>query len=263
MKTRSQAVSEKKPSAAERTKPMFDEEALAPTSLKCEACEEVSKVSDLEKRDDGSYECPHCAAPMEVSEAKPAKAAKKPAPPVEREPGDDTDIIEQEMEEERKAAKKVEASKKETKSVETRTGDYCGDCGAEWPALLGKTQINCGHTKAVRVDDPRKATRMRDVTASGVTNPPAGPISKVDHPNQPQVAISGRRISLTWGEATFPVAQYSSMKVGNMIMSREVSEGEDPVDVARRMLADLQKIADVAFDTQFAWYRKKLGLIEK
>lgn len=252
MKTRSQAAAEKKTSAAERTKPMFDENAVAPTDVKCEACEEISKIKDLERRDDGTLECPHCAAPMVAD--KPSKLESKKPP---REPGDDTDEIEKELEEERK--QKAKDAPKNTSS----SGSYCGDCGAEWPLLKGEVLRNCGHKKALEVDDPRKAKNMRDVTASGITKVPDGPVQKNDHPTGPSFALNGRRISLTWGEATFPIAQYSSMKVGNFIMSRELQEGEDPLEVATRMLADLQKIADTSFDTQFAWYRKKLGLIER
>lgn len=258
LKSRSQVVVEKKTTAAERTKPMFDDATTAPTSVKCDACEETSKISDLEKRDDGTYECPHCANPIEVKGLK--KGKKEEAPPM-REPGDDTDVIEKEMEEDRKAKAKEENSKKA--KVETRTSEYCGECGSEWPTLDGKTVINCGHKNALRVDDPRKAKNMRAATPSGVTVPPASPVSMTPNPTAPVLAVAGRRISLTWGESTFPIAQYSNMKVGNFIMSREVANDEDPVEVARRMLADLQKIADTAFDTQVAWYKKKLGLLDK
>lgn len=250
MKSRSEVLAEKKKSAAERTVPMFDKKSeekpktngTASSSgdmVRCEACEEEMSLAKLDKRDDGQYECMHCAAPIKVGKSETKKAE----------------------------------SKTETKKpkLDTKSGSFCGDCGAEWLVEDdGSFVINCGHTKALRVDDPRKATKMKGATASGVPNipphdvktekPPIGPL--------PSVSIQGNRISIGWGKCTFPVGEARGMKYANMeipqqIITVELPEGSDRVKAARDILAELQKIADVAFDTQFKWFCDKLKLLDK
>lgn len=259
MKSRSEVLAEKakKASAAERTVPLplekpekkpEVEEKPEPTgdTVTCPACEEKLEIAKLEKREDGSYECSECAAPI------PADGKVKAEKPKADKPKAD------------KPKKDAEAS------VETRTGSFCGDCGAEWPVLNGKTHINCGHTKALRVDDPRKATNMKGVTASGVANPPDGPPSVHTPPSYgaPIVAVLGNRISIGWGKTTFPFGEitngpkYANFDIPSQIITVDLPEGADRVDAARSIIADLQKIADLAFDTQYAWYKKKLRILD-
>lgn len=282
MKSRSEALRSrsdvKKKSAAERTPNMFEKKDEPKTEVRekketssdvvtCEACEAETPIAKLEK-DGDKFRCPECAGVIKLDGAKPSKKEEKKTPPKE-EPTDDTDAGDDE--EESESAEDVPASEKKTKGPKDgETAGYCGECGSAWPFMDGKPWPNCGHKKAIRVDDPRKATNMKKLTPSGVTVPPQGPIEVHVQPtsSQPTISISGNRLSVGWGKVIFPVGEprgfkFSNMEVAQQIITVELPEGADRVKAAREILAELQQIADLAFDTQFAWYKQKLGLLDK
>lgn len=253
MKTRAEMLRERnaakdtkssKPSAAERTLPI-PEVSFIPVEVRCQACGEVSKTEGITRREDGALECPECAAPILVDQN--AKDSQKPTSTEEK--------------------PKADPPKEKTNGVHTKTGNFCGDCGAEWPVADGKTIMSCGHTKALRVDDPRKAKDMQPVTSSGMTKPPPEPPSIHTGPTpHPTVTVQGNRMSIGWGKTSFPVGEaagfkFSNMEVPTQIITVELAPGDDRVKAAREIFADLQKIADMAFDTQFDWYKKKLKLM--
>lgn len=253
MKTRAEMMQEKKDaeakkasktSAAERTIPILGTEV----SVKCPACDETVTLKGLASRADGKFECPECAAPIEsgVKSTKVEKPAEKPA------------------------------EEKPTKAEETTSGarsaNFCGKCGAEWPLINGKVSINCGHTRALRVDDPRKAENMKSVTSSGVASPPAEPPSRYLAPTSPAptttVDHDTKRVFASWGKMSFPVGEalgigkYNNMEIGPFSLSEPFSEGVNLDELVRRMSADMQKMADEAFDTQLVWFKEKLGLLK-
>ena len=259
MKSRSEVMAAKK-SAAERTVPLPldkpeskteskaksvpDDEPDDDAMVECEACESKLDLRALEKREDGQYECSECAAPIKVG----AKAKTNGA----------------------KAKESAEEPKKQAVN-QARSGNFCGTCGAEWPLLDGQIHINCGHTKALRIDDPRKATMMKGVTASGAANAPAtSPTAHVPPPyaEQPTVILTGNRISIGWGKSSFPYGEitngpkYANFEVPTQIVTVELPLNTDRVEAARAILADLQKIADLAFDTQYKWYVARLRSID-
>lgn len=233
---------------------------VSPSAIvKCAACEEDSIASKCTRRADGALECPSCGAPV-VYGAK----VRVEEPP--REP-------------ERK---------------------YCGECGSEWPLVNGRPHINCGHVRAERIADPRKArnygppaglqTRsdkareardiedavIRDLVERAPAEVDAKKLLEQDKARlvrsaaeatrlglTPQVAIAGNRVSVQWGKSTFPVAPYANFSVGEFYRSTELAEGDDPVAVARAMLAELRAIADHAFAEQRAWYEEKLETLSK
>lgn len=218
--------------------------AVSPDAIvKCAACEEDSIVANCTRRTDGALECPSCGAPVVYG----AKVR-----------------VEEPRDPERK---------------------YCGECGSEWPLVNGRPHINCGHVRAERIADPRKARNY---------GPPAGLQTRSDkardehdrddaeireirerqavmpivaappvEDRQPQVVIAGNRVSVQWGKSTFPVAPYANFSVGEFYRSTELAEGDDPVAVARAMLAELRAIADHAFAEQRAWYEEKLETLSK
>ncbi len=259
MKSRSEVLKSRttaaKPSATERTIPLPNVPVANVLQITCKACEEAMPVAKLEKRADGSYECLHCAAPIFG--------------------GDDSD---EDVER--------EAIQEEAKSTvnAARSGAFCGECGAEWPLLKGIPSINCGHMKARRVSSPAEASKHKPVTASGVAaktssvpSPaaditPSCPIPSLVLPfmpiGTPSVSLVGNRLSIAWGKITFPVGEprgfkFSNMEIGSNIIMRDVGPGEDWREVAKTILADLQWIAEQAFETQYAWYKTKLRIIDK
>lgn len=253
MKTRSQAAAEKKTSAAERTVPLPAAD-VSNVKVTCEACDTELLLGKLEKRADGDYECSECAAPIKVSKTKVDKLFN----------GDDTDagVVAGDEDEERAA---IQEEAKPKKKDGARSGVFCGECGAEWPVLNGEPTNNCGH-KAKGVDDPAKATKPKAVTASGVSTPKGTATMRIQ--GEPVVTISGTRVSVAWGKVVFPVGEprgykFSNMDIGSHIIARELAPGEDLRQVVAAMIADLRWIADLAFETQFSWYKEKLGIIDK
>lgn len=252
LKSRSEAVATKKSSTAERTIPL-------PNVLEvtCKACEEAMPITKLEKRSDGTYECLHCAAPIFADDSA------------------DEDV-------ERKA---IQEEAKSSTANAARSGAFCGECGAEWPLIKGLPSINCGHMKAKRVSSSAEASKPKPVTASGVASKPASkptadaggdlvPASTTTAkiPQMPQVvptiSLVNNRLSITWGKTIFPVGEprgfkFSNMDVGANIITRDVQPGEDWREVATTIIADLQWITEQSFNAQYAWYKQKLGIIDK
>lgn len=252
LKDRQASKSEKveKPSSVERTKPMFDNKDST-LSVKCEECDDVVEVAKLTKRADGRYECSSCAAPIEASKifkgTEPEKKSKTSAPEI-------------------KAEEKPSLEKKSR----ARSGVFCGECGAEWPYLKGEIVKNCGHA-VDSVDDPYKARVRRNVTPSGVVQKPANldtSPTAVESSEKTEVTFSGNRISITWGRMKFPVGEkhgfkYSDMEIGSHIITVELAPGADRVQAAKSIIADLQKIAERAFEVQYRWYLDKLDVVAK
>ncbi len=247
MKSRSEIMRERataeasKSSASSRTLDIPGTEGSK--TVHCPDCEIDLSTGDLKKRKDGMYECSSCAMPLKVGEQ-----------PTKKEVVTET---------------KSEPNKGESTA---RSKDFCGQCGCEWPLVNGKTVISCGHMRAIRVDDPRKAEQMKQATASGVTNIPSTPVSAHLPPlgtPMPVTTIVGNTIYMSWGKIIFPVGEalgvskFSNMDIGPFSLTQTVPQGSTVEVTVRGMLADLQKIADLAFDTQFVWYKKKLGVLDK
>lgn len=82
------------------------------------------------------------------------------------------------------------------------------------------------------------------------------------------MTVDGNRITMVWGKVIFPVGEaqgvskFSNMDIGPFTIS-ETFEQATFLETVRRMIANLQKIAGMAFDTQFVWYKEKLGLLDK
>lgn len=271
MKTRSEVLREKRlketaasptptrvgESAAERTQPMF-----IPTELRCGACGHVGKSAEMTKREDGTLECGSCGAPVanmagpitpatkSNDDAKPAPA--QAPPPKEKTKGPKTMLREA--------------------TADNPDFHYCGECASDWPIVDGKPFRNCGHPKAVGVADPRHAvsrqppaglqTRTEKAAEAPMATAPATP------PGGPTMTITplpggGKRLSLHWGEARCAVDQWNNFKCGGHIVTLDVPEGEDVVAVAEKTINDLERIADMLFARQLAWYTKKLGILSK
>jgi hypothetical protein len=166
---------------------------------------------------------------------------------------------------------------------------WCGECGAEWTLTNdGQIFITCGHNHAERVDDPRKAKNLK---------PPAGLQARTEHEvakrnaedektigdgiaekmrekgayregasskQGPIVMVDSARpdrVTVGFGEARFPVPgdQYNHFKTAMISVSTDVAPGENRVDVAERILADVERIAEMAYERELAWYTDRLG----
>lgn len=285
MKTRAEVMREKREreSAAARTVPL----PLVPAdaAAACKECSWSGAAASCTERPDGLGECPECGAPVELRAAPPA-ASSAPAP-AEKPKADFVD--------------------------KTPERKWCGDCGA----AISSTNIGiffpCGHVKAERVDDPRKAKKVappaglqtitskeierREATdgtapaevdatklleqdrarlarsaeihaaspAGGGKAPPkasssrGAPFAPATGPGA--AVLSGNRLSIPWGEARCPVDQFNNFKCGGHIITVDLPEGADRVAAAAKILDDLEKIADLLFERQSAWYLKKLGVL--
>lgn len=241
MKSRSEIIAER--NAAKKN---IEEEKPKSSSktLHCDDCDKDYPIGDLAKREDGDYECAGCAMPLKVGGTKVEKK---------------DDAVSRVIDKKKNGA---------AATVQTRTGGFCGKCGAEWPLMNGKYIQNCGHGDALRVDDPRKATNVKASTASGVTQMPSEPPSSHTIPPNVKMTVEGNRITMAWGKVIFPVGEaqgvskFSNMDIGPFSIS-ETFEPSTFIETVRRMLANLQQIADMTFDTQFVWYKEKLGLLDK
>lgn len=247
MKSRSEIIAQRKAeAAAAKSKPSADKKKGG--TVYCEDCDETLPIEGLNRREDGKYECSGCAMPLEVG-ARAHQLASQGGT-IRTEPLD-----------------KAIEDKKAKGDNAARTGSYCGECGAEWPMLDGKRVINCGHMRAIRVDDPRKATNMKGATASGAPNPPAGPPTVHALPSNVTVAVDGNSIRMAWGKAIFPVGEmigiskFSNMEIGPFSLT-EAYDVSRHSEIVTRMFANLQKMADTAFDLQLVWFKEKLGLIK-
>ncbi len=60
-----------------------------------------------------------------------------------------------------------------------------------------------------------------------------------------------------------PIDQWNNFKCGGFIVSMDLPPGADRVEAATKILDDLEKIADIAFQREHAWYLKKLGILSK
>lgn len=243
MRTRGQAKSEPKPSAEARTEPL---PAIVPSGwARCDACGATAEASMCAVRNDGFAECPDCGAPMTL-DASAAPPATKPEAFAPKHP-------------ERK---------------------WCGECATEVSFTPKGMFFPCGHDKAERVDDPRKAKKVKPAAghqtrteheierrrAAGVVVDAKGDTAVIAHgaaPSTPaSVAVQGNRLSVQWGESRMPIDQFNSFKCGGFIATVDLPEGADRVAEAEKILRDLEQIADKTFQRQREWYAKKLGLLE-
>lgn len=252
MKKRSEVTKNKsessKPSAAERTLPMFKDLDVKNITVTCEACDAESRASKLSRRADGSYECPECGAPVEIGketkkllDASSKKSTPSPeavekkktpkAPPSEEDEEDDEDEDEEEEEKPR--------PKREGKAS---GGIYCAICGTQWPMVDGKPWPNCGHNKG-HVDDPSMAKKI---------SPPAG------H-QMPSV----KKVRVTLPEAMFRVADFCTFRTPSFELEAEIKDGEDWIAVKQQLLAAARRAQDEAFNEIHASYMQKLEFIKK
>ncbi len=173
---------------------------------------------------------------------------------------------------------------------------WCGTCGSEWPVVNGKFMINCGHTHAARVDDPRKAEKyappaglqgrsavevkrrdeadarkMSMQSTSGDDADVLGPPPKKEDTRDtsgfnttapaPKITIEGNRLSVEWGKSTFPLGMMMNFTIGGYFASIEHAPGKR-LEAFREIMSDFEKMASEAFATQSAWYQKKLGTLK-
>lgn len=243
LKARS-SVETKKPTAAERTVAMFKDDDAKDENIHCGECDEDNLRSAFSTRDDGLLECPSCAMPVEATK----KTKRAPEASLKQ----DAVVT--------KPSKKVETGGPKNPHLK-----YCGQCGAEWPIVDAKFWINCGHMTAERIEHPSKATKPGPPAglhgrSENVEMKPNG-VHKVSH-HESTVTVSGNRVSVTWGEASFEVSSFNRFRVGSFIASSDILEGETMMSTAKRLLGELEQLADVAFKTQKTWYEKKLGLLQ-
>lgn len=266
MKTRSEmlaAKSEKKSSAAERTVPL----PMKPSGeVHCDVCEEDMESADLTTRADGFLECSSCGAPLDIKGApKVTKELEKPK-------------TKSFSKEERKAIEEAKAGKdKSKKNVSDRSDTipfptheppdpiYCGECASPWVMANGTLFKNCGHSGALPVSDPRLATKIKPPAGVGTPKIPSGEIAHpVSTSASPTITFSNNRLSIGWPEASFPIVdQYNRMKIPSAIVTVELGPNDDRVEVAKKILVELQKIADLSFDVGLAWYKRKLGICQQ
>lgn len=283
MKSRSEAlrsrseVKKSKSSAAERTPDMFEKKdekkseepekkEAAEGEVTCEACETTTAIEKLEE-DDGKLRCPECAAVIKLDKKSTAKSKDDKSKKEEKvEEKDDDEDEEDEEDEESESAEDAPLDPKKARPKDGEVSGYCGECGSPWPYMKGEPWVNCGHGKAIRVDDPRKAKRMEKVTPGGITVPPTTPLETHERPKfapSPEVSFSGNRMSISWGKMIFPAGEsrgfkFSNMETAQQIITVELPPGADRVKAAREIVAELQQIADIAFEAQFTWYLEKL-----
>lgn len=252
MKSRSEILAERKAAAASSEKPKQEAQKGAANTIYCKECDETFAVADLTRREDGKYECGSCAMPLSPMTKERALQLASEGGTIRTEPLD----------------KAIASDAKKAKGENTaRSSSYCGECGAEWPLINGKIHMNCGHVRALRVDDPRKANAMKATTASGAPNPPAGPPSMHVVPPNVSMTIEGNSLRMAWGKAIFPVGEllgqskFSNMEIGPFSLT-ETYDSARHDEIVGRMLANLQQMADRAFDVQLLWFKEKLGLIK-
>lgn len=231
MKKRSEVL--KKKSAAERTIPLFEETKLFKPEgeVFCDACDETAPVSELTKRADGKFECPHCGAPVEM------KVAKKSTPSPE--PVDDEE--EDEDEEESESAEDTPPPKKKGEST-WQSGVFCAECGTQWAKVNGSIFPNCGH-KNKGVKDPSEAKRI--LPAAGHRMPDV------------------KRVRIVYNEAMFRVADYSTFRTPLVELEAEVRDGENYQEIQKSLYAEAKKMADEAFNEIYESYMQKLGFIRE
>jgi hypothetical protein len=251
MKNRSEVTKKKAAAtpAAERTEPL---PGVRATHTVCDGCRETINLRGLEERN-GTVECPSCGMAICLSGATPAAEDFDPAKA--------EDI------------KAILASPPSTPPAPSagypvmKPKWYCGICGSEWYVVGDSPFVNCGHALADKVDDPRKAKSYgppagmqtksdveiarRDAADAKVAGLPAG------------ATVSGNRLSIPWGEARCPIDNFNAFKCGGFIASVDLTPGEDRVETAKKILDDLEEIADLAFERQKAWYLKKLSMLAK
>lgn len=269
MKKRSEVTalkkrSEVKSSAAERTVPLpkIDETS---GSVHCDACDEDVEVAKLIIAEGKEPECPNCGASIE-SLATPTKLSTDQGEP----------------EDKLAPTKSINEQVFVDKHPDRK---WCGECGTELTIIakgsMAGVTFPCGHGAAERIDDPRKAKRVSP--AASLQTRTYHEIDKrntddkvrartdekgrdngndITSPGAPSITIEGDRISVVWGKSQFPLAMMSNFTVGDFFVSKQLEPGADRVKAAREILADIEKIADEAFDRQRAWYEKKLGSLQ-
>lgn len=228
--------------------------------VKCPACEETVDVSRIKTfRPDQSGECPECGGviPAKLLDAKTSPDAR--------------------------IAKAQDAA-----LDSSRKKKYCGECGAP---MIGSV-LSCDHDLSVQpVSDPSKAKnpptreseeRKKKKGADLQTladrdrekyererEKEARPSSEDPHPPTPSavtnnvsVTYDGKYIRCEWNKSTFNVGMSANFAVGPFVASEECKP-EDRVQVANRLMDDLEQIATSAFKRQSKWYMRMLGLMPK
>lgn len=264
-----QAKQAPKTSAAERTESIPDPDI----ELCCTECKERFKLREASKRDNGVIECTACGMPVKIESRASVELAEAKNP-----------------------STRVDGfAKRAPKDPDRR---FCAECGSEWLfGDDGLPIINCGHVKSERIADPRKArnfappaglqTRAEAVferlNAEDMKRLAAAPsadlgcddrgdrgdptaLEKFGRAATAPGPASGNRLSIPWGKARFPYVypdgtrdKFNAIEVGGHILTIELAPGANAVDVAREMISDLEKIADVLYERQRAWYDKKLS----
>jgi hypothetical protein len=246
MRKRSEANSTKpetkKPSAQERTAPL----PKPGGPVVCPICEEPTTIEKCTERPNGTHECPSCGAPIDVTnQVKTVKteAPKIDAPKTEAIIGTRPKVpaltlpVREDLSAPRAPLAPGPVHEPPPKS-------YCGTCGVERAIVNGKIWKQC-HDGAIDVGDPTRAAQYR---------PPAG---------SPMATITGRTLRVTRGKMVFPTVQYGSMTVGAYEMTIELGPDANVVEVARRIRADLKKIAEEAFAEELAWYEEKFRSLQQ
>jgi hypothetical protein len=246
MRKRSEANStktDKKPSAQERTEPLPKPNG----PIICSVCEEPTTIEQCSERPNGMHECPSCGAVIDVTlQAKPEAAKATPkidAPKTEVIIGTKPEVpaltlpVREDLSAPRAPVAPGPVHEPPPKS-------YCGACGVERPIVQGKIWKQC-HEGATDVGDPTRAAQYR---------PPAG---------SPVATITGRTLRVTRGKMVFPTVQYGSMTIGAYEMTIELGPDANAVEAARRIRADLKKIAEEAFAEELAWYEEKFRSLQQ
>jgi len=251
MKTRAEIMKER----AEKAKQGGAEAPSKPAPRKvfdCKPCGATCVVDECTKRSNGHIECKECGAPhhpddvRDAGDVPPLEPSKKPAEKPSKTTADlakETEAKEQKREED-KAAR-----------LPTPPDKFCGQCGKilTWAPGIATSFFSCGHNKDEHgiVDDPKHSTNAL-VAAMAKQEPEfrTGPA--------PEITIPMVRLNVQWGKARCPVDRFNSFEVGGFSISLDVPVTENLEATGKRLLSDLEKIAEESFKRQRAWYEKKL-----
>lgn len=194
---------------------------LPDNAVVCGLCDQVTTLAKCTLRANGVYECPSCGAVIDPESATVPTLAQAAQLEV-------------------KPEAKPEAKPVTTFEAPPKT--YCGEDGTERPIVGGQVWKQC-HPTTPDVGDSSLAANRR---------PQAG---------SPAAMITGRTLTITRGRHTFPTVAYGSIQVGHFTMSAELGADADVIEVARRIRADLEKIADEAFAAELKWYEEKFNAL--
>jgi hypothetical protein len=216
-------------------------------TLTCPACTaQVESTAATPRNQAGDIECHECGCAI-PDEPLPAKAST----PVDAPPEASKTTADLAAEED--AKKKPDPAKR-----------YCGRCGTELTWAASTYFYACGHVKADAgvVDDPRDA-KGEPVPSPHRTRADAETAKRnAEDPRTPTLGSeSSNRLVIPWGKARLPIDRFNGFEVGGFIASVDLAPGEDRVAAAKKILDDLEEIADLAFQRQHIWYAKKLKLL--